>query len=85
MFSFSFCFGSNIWYQELRFKMGSNNAHFTTKLLILNGKNWNRWRIQMKALLGFQEVGDIIEDGFQELPTNPTEAQMAAYKDNKRK
>ncbi|KAF1878238.1 hypothetical protein Lal_00046904 [Lupinus albus] len=39
----------------------------------------------MKAILGYQEVSELVEDGFQEFPANLTEAQMLAYKENKKK
>ncbi|XP_019429621.1 PREDICTED: uncharacterized protein LOC109337166 [Lupinus angustifolius] len=64
--------------------MSSNNANFSTYLPILNGKNWNKWCIQMKAIMGYQEVSELIEEGFQDLPTKPTRAQVVTYKENRR-
>ncbi|XP_019460063.1 PREDICTED: uncharacterized protein LOC109359822 [Lupinus angustifolius] len=38
-------------------------TEFPANLPILDEKNWNRWRIQMSAIMGFQEVSEIVEDG----------------------
>ncbi|XP_019455037.1 PREDICTED: uncharacterized protein LOC109356156 [Lupinus angustifolius] len=65
--------------------MGSSGASFSTNLPILTSKNWNRWCVQMKAILGYQEATKIIEEGFLDLPENPTEVQMQSYKENKKK
>jgi len=37
-------------------------------MLILDGKNWNRWSVQMHALFGFQDVLDIVKKGYNQLP-----------------
>ncbi|KHN11985.1 Retrovirus-related Pol polyprotein from transposon TNT 1-94, partial [Glycine soja] len=47
--------------------------------------NWDRWRVQMKALLGSQDVNDIVEQGFPDLAERATEEQRATFKDNKKK
>ncbi|KAF1883167.1 hypothetical protein Lal_00003350 [Lupinus albus] len=65
--------------------MGSNNGNFTTTLPLLNGKNWSKWKIQMDSILGFQDLGNLIEDGLQELPENPTEIQKLDFKESKKK
>ena len=54
-------------------------------LPILDEKNWDRWRIQMKAILGSQDVSDIVEQGLSALPDGATEEQKAAHKENKMK
>ncbi|XP_019462905.1 PREDICTED: uncharacterized protein LOC109361824 [Lupinus angustifolius] len=54
-------------------------------LPILDGKNWNRWSIQMKAIMGFQEIMEIVEDVYLDLIVEPTEQQRATYKENKRR
>ncbi|XP_019434427.1 PREDICTED: uncharacterized protein LOC109341078 [Lupinus angustifolius] len=65
--------------------MAQSNTNFTTILPVLDGKNWNRWSIQMKAIMGFQEIMEIVEDGYPDLTTEPTEQQRAIYKENKRR
>ena len=52
---------------------------------MLDGKNWDRWRVQMKALLGSQDVNDIVEQGFPDLAEGAIEEQRATFKDNKKK
>ena len=39
----------------------------------------------MKALFGFQDVMDIVRDGFPEIGATATEAQRSTYKENKKK
>lgn len=63
----------------------NNNGNFPANLPILDGKNWDRWRIQMKVIMGYQEVIDIVENGYPELPEAPTDAQRTAHKENKKK
>lgn len=46
----------------------------------LDGKNYNYWSIQMKVLLGTQELWDIVETGYEE----PAEgATLTAAQTNK--
>ena len=54
-------------------------------LLILDGKNWDRWSVQMGVVFGFQDVLDIVKSGYQDLGENPNDAQTAAYKEAKKK
>ncbi|XP_057459178.1 uncharacterized protein LOC130749832 [Lotus japonicus] len=63
----------------------SNNGNFPANLPVLDGKNWDRWRIQMKVIMGFQEVIDIVENGYPGLPKEPTDAQRKAHQENKKK
>ncbi|XP_019429218.1 PREDICTED: uncharacterized protein LOC109336858 [Lupinus angustifolius] len=63
----------------------SNGHGFAMNLPILDGKNFDRWRSQMKAIFGFQEVYEIVQFGFQEIGDNATEAQRATYKEAKKK
>ena len=36
----------------------------STKLPIFDGKNWNRWMIQMRVLFGSQDVLELVTDGY---------------------
>ncbi|XP_019432815.1 PREDICTED: uncharacterized protein LOC109339758 [Lupinus angustifolius] len=54
-------------------------------LPILDGKNLNRWRIQMTTIMGFQDVSEIVEEGLPELIEASTDAQKAVYKECKKK
>ncbi|XP_019442338.1 PREDICTED: uncharacterized protein LOC109347062 [Lupinus angustifolius] len=60
-------------------------GNFVTNLPVLDGKNWSRWSIQMKAILGYQEVADLVEEGLPVLEEGATEAQRNAHKQNKRR
>ncbi|XP_019460164.1 PREDICTED: uncharacterized protein LOC109359925 [Lupinus angustifolius] len=65
--------------------MGQNSGNFAANLPILDGKNWNRWRVQMKALMGYQDVNEIVEHGFQTLVEGATQEQRKLYKENTKK
>ncbi|XP_019450632.1 PREDICTED: uncharacterized protein LOC109352903 [Lupinus angustifolius] len=54
-------------------------------LLILDNKNYERWRIQMNVLFGYQEVLDIIQEGYQSVGEDATEAQRLVHRDCKKR
>ncbi|XP_019435710.1 PREDICTED: uncharacterized protein LOC109342107 [Lupinus angustifolius] len=58
---------------------------FPANLPSLDGKNWNRLRVQMSAIMGFQEVIEIVEDGLPALTDSSSEAQRTRYKETKKK
>ncbi|XP_019455040.1 PREDICTED: uncharacterized protein LOC109356159 [Lupinus angustifolius] len=58
---------------------------FPSNLPILDGKNWNRWRIQMTTIMRFQDVNEIVEEGLPKLTKASTEAQKIVYKECKKK
>ncbi|OIW08150.1 hypothetical protein TanjilG_06693 [Lupinus angustifolius] len=60
--------------------MGHSSTNFPSNLPVLDGKNWNRWSIQMKAILGFQEITEIVEEGYPELNAEATKQQRALFK-----
>ncbi|XP_019429606.1 PREDICTED: uncharacterized protein LOC109337148 [Lupinus angustifolius] len=65
--------------------MGQNSGNFPANLPVLDGKNWNRWRVQMKALMGYQEVDEIVEQGVPPLVEGATEEQRKMHKEIKKK
>nr|KYP59134.1 Retrovirus-related Pol polyprotein from transposon TNT 1-94 [Cajanus cajan] len=54
-------------------------------LPILNDKNYDRWRIQMNAIFGFQEVYEFVHDGYQVVGDDATDAQKSIFKESKKK
>jgi len=52
---------------------------------ILDGKNYNRWCVQMRVLFDFHELWDVVESGVSALAANATEAQRVAHRDQKKK
>ncbi|XP_019451907.1 PREDICTED: uncharacterized protein LOC109354005 [Lupinus angustifolius] len=60
-------------------------ANFSTNLPVLDGSNWSKWSIQMKAIFCYQDVAEIVEDGFSILEEGATEVQKSKYKQSKRK
>ncbi|GAU37611.1 hypothetical protein TSUD_365320 [Trifolium subterraneum] len=63
--------------------MSSNNI--PTQLPKLTSENWDRWNIQMQAIFGFQEVLEVIQDGYAVVGDEGTEAQRTLYRANKKK
>ncbi|XP_019432432.1 PREDICTED: uncharacterized protein LOC109339448 [Lupinus angustifolius] len=63
----------------------TSNGGFSLTLPILDGKNYDRWRNQMKAIFGFQEVFEVVQHGYQELGEGATEAQRTIYKEAKKR
>ncbi|XP_019431988.1 PREDICTED: uncharacterized protein LOC109339068 [Lupinus angustifolius] len=55
--------------------MAQTTGNYVITLPVLDGKNWSRWCIQMKAILGYQDVADIVEEGLPTLEEGATEAQ----------
>ncbi|XP_019447316.1 PREDICTED: uncharacterized protein LOC109350539 [Lupinus angustifolius] len=65
--------------------MAQATGNFVTNLPVLDGKNWSRWSIHMKAILGYQEVADIVEERLPVLEEGATKAQRNAHKQNKKR
>ena len=65
--------------------MGPTGVNYSTSIPTLNGKNWDQWCVQMKAILGYQEVTEIVEEGFLVHITDAIDVQKALYKENKKK
>ncbi|CAJ2635289.1 unnamed protein product [Trifolium pratense] len=63
--------------------MNPNNV--PSQLPKLKGDNWDRWNIQMQAIFGFQEVLEIIQQGYAVVGDEGTAAQRTAYAANKKK
>ncbi|XP_019442346.1 PREDICTED: uncharacterized protein LOC109347068 [Lupinus angustifolius] len=61
------------------------NSGFTMTLPTLDNKNYDRWHIQMKVMFGYQEVLDIIQDGYQSVDEDATEAQRLVHRDCKKR
>lgn len=61
------------------------NGNYPANLLVLDGKNYEKWCIQMKVLFGYQEVHDIVKSRYQELGENPTDEERATYRESKKK
>lgn len=58
-----------------------------TKLLLFDGKIWNRWSIQMRVLFNAQDVLDFVNDSYVQVsfPENATDAQRNAQRDMRKK
>ncbi|XP_019451820.1 PREDICTED: uncharacterized protein LOC109353918 [Lupinus angustifolius] len=54
-------------------------------LPILTERNWDRWRTQMRGLFNFQEVSEVVEDGFFPLYPEATKMQRTTHKEAKKK
>ena len=62
-----------------------NTNGFGSNILVLDGKNWERWTALMRSLFCAQDVSDLVQNGFEEPPANATDVQRAAFKENKKK
>jgi len=48
------------------------------------GKDYDYWSVKIDAILGFQEVGEVVKIGFQEPPKNVGEKLKTIFKENKK-
>lgn len=46
--------------------MANGGGNFLGNLPVLDGKNYNHWVVKMEAILGYQELLEIMKDGVQE-------------------
>lgn len=63
----------------------NGNGGFNMHLPMFDGKNWDRWSIQMRVLFGAQDVLDYVNDGYVALAENATEAQRTVHREVKKK
>ena len=63
----------------------NSNGFPSTNLTVLDGKNWDRWSAMMKSLFGAQDVLEIVQNGYEDLAANATDAQRTAFKEVKKK
>ncbi|CAL5187707.1 unnamed protein product [Lathyrus oleraceus] len=49
--------------------MNGGNGSLNIKLQVFDGKNWNRWSIQMCVLFGAQGVLDLVSNGYVPVAT----------------
>ncbi|XP_019420747.1 PREDICTED: uncharacterized protein LOC109330938 [Lupinus angustifolius] len=57
--------------------MGPTNGSFPANLPILDSKNWHKWSIQMKVIFAYQEVREVVEEGYHALAEGATDALRA--------
>ncbi|KAK2417383.1 putative mitochondrial protein [Trifolium repens] len=65
--------------------MNPSNTSLPSNLPILDSKNWDQWCIRMNVIFGFQEVEDLVSNGYEALAENATEAQQTTFKEAKKK
>jgi hypothetical protein len=63
----------------------TTNGHFPANFPILDGKNYDQWSMKMKAILGYQDVWDLVQNGLTPLPAAATAAQQTVYRESKKK
>ena len=61
------------------------NGHVPGNLPVLDGKNWSKWSVQMRALFGFQDVYEVVQNGIEEPTASTPDAQRQVWKDLKKK
>jgi hypothetical protein len=62
-----------------------NGSNLNTKLPVLDGKNWNRWMIQMRVLFGAQDVLDLVTEGYVPVAVNATEEERVAQRETRKR
>ncbi|KAK2378279.1 hypothetical protein QL285_078848 [Trifolium repens] len=63
----------------------AGDGNLNTKLPVLNGKNWNRWMIQMRVLFGAQDVLELVTDGYVPVAADATEEQKEAQRKERKR
>ena len=63
----------------------NGNGNMNTKLPVFDGKNWNRWMIQMRVLFGAQDVLDLVTDGYVQVAADATDEQKNTQKEVRKK
>ena len=53
----------------------NGNDNMSTKLPVFDGKNWNRWMIQMRVLFGAQDVLELVTDGYIQVTKDAIEEE----------
>ncbi|XP_058765205.1 uncharacterized protein LOC131638656 [Vicia villosa] len=62
-----------------------NGSNLNTKLLVLDGKNWNRWMIQMRVLFRAQDVLDLVTEGYVPVAVDATEEEKVAQRETRKR
>ncbi|GAU30874.1 hypothetical protein TSUD_15600 [Trifolium subterraneum] len=65
--------------------MNSSHNSLPSNLPILDSKNWDQWCIRMNVIFTFQDVEDLVKNGYTALAADATEAQQAAFREVKKK
>ncbi|WVY89999.1 hypothetical protein V8G54_035513 [Vigna mungo] len=55
-----------------------------SNLPVFDGKNYDDWCVKMDAILGFQEVDEVVKKGFKEPSKGDSEEVKKTYKENKK-
>ncbi|GAU20588.1 hypothetical protein TSUD_297610 [Trifolium subterraneum] len=61
------------------------NGAFPGNLSILNGKNYDTWCKQMKVVIGYQDVWDLVQSGVEPITDASSDAENATFKELKKK
>lgn len=65
--------------------MNGGNGSLNTNLPVIDGKNWNRWMIQIHVLFDTQDILDLINDGYATVSADATEAQRNMHREMRKK
>ncbi|XP_014506362.1 uncharacterized protein LOC106766119 [Vigna radiata var. radiata] len=57
---------------------------FQSSMPVFDGKDYEDWCVKMDAILGFQEIDDIVNIGFKEPTKSDSEETKKVYRDNKK-
>ncbi|GKV33750.1 hypothetical protein SLEP1_g42213 [Rubroshorea leprosula] len=66
-------------------RAGTMNGPVQISVPVLDGKNYNRWCVQMRVLFYYHKLLSVVENGVAEIAENANDAQKHAYRESKKK
>lgn len=63
----------------------NGNGVFSAHMPILDGKNYNKWCIQMKTIFEMQDALDVVQSGIQDLEKSASDAPEKTFKELKKR
>ena len=61
------------------------NSTTTISIPVLDGKNYNRWCVQMRVLFDYHELLNVVEEGVADLPNSADDVQKAFHREQQKK
>lgn len=61
------------------------NDDFLSNIMVFDKSNRGKWCVLMKYLFRAQKVIELVQNGYEELSAEPTDAKGARFKESKKK
>lgn len=65
--------------------IANSGSNLMGNLPIRDGKNWERWCTQMEVVFDYQDVLEIVQNGYPDLGEDPTDAARAVHKESRKR